>query len=32
MAANGFMLNYEAERAPKVTFRTIKDYQVRRGG
>jgi peptide chain release factor 3 len=32
MAANGFMLNYEAERAPKITFQTLKDYQVRRGG
>jgi peptide chain release factor 3 len=32
MAANGFMLNYEAERAPKLTFKTIKDYQVVRAG
>ena len=30
LAANAFMLNYEAERAPKITFKTIKDYQVRR--
>jgi peptide chain release factor 3 len=32
MAANTFMLNYEADRAPNVGFLTIKDYQVRRGG
>jgi peptide chain release factor 3 len=30
MAANAFSLNYEADRAPAMIFRTIKDYQVRR--
>ncbi|KPB02051.1 peptide chain release factor 3 [Ahrensia marina] len=28
LAENGFSLNYEAERAPDMVFKTIKDYQV----
>jgi len=28
LAENGFSLNYEAERAPAITFEPIKDYQV----
>jgi len=28
MAANDFSLNYEADRAPEMTFKGIKDYQV----
>jgi hypothetical protein len=27
MAPSAFMLNYEMERAPKVTFSDVKDYQ-----
>ncbi|MGL4404175.1 MAG: peptide chain release factor 3, partial [Notoacmeibacter sp.] len=30
LAANTFSLNYEADRAPKMVFKTLKDYQVRR--
>lgn len=29
LAENGFSLNYEAERAPKIKFATFKDYQIR---
>jgi peptide chain release factor 3 len=28
LAENAFSLNYEAERAPEIVFKTIKDYQV----
>ena len=28
LAENGFSLNYEAERAPAIVFKPIKDYQV----
>jgi peptide chain release factor 3 len=27
LAPSAFMLNYEIERAPKVTFSDVKDYQ-----
>jgi peptide chain release factor 3 len=30
LAANSFSLNYEADRAPKIIFKTIKDYQIRK--
>ncbi|WP_412057217.1 peptide chain release factor 3 [Bartonella sp. DGB2] len=29
LAENSFSLNYEAERAPKITFKAVKDYQIR---
>lgn len=28
LAENGFSLNYEAERAPAISFEAVKDYQV----
>jgi peptide chain release factor 3 len=30
LAANTFSLNYEADRAPSIIFKTLKDYQVRK--
>ncbi|EJF91115.1 peptide chain release factor 3 [Bartonella tamiae] len=31
LAEHGFSLNYEVERAPKIKFATIKDYQIKAG-